>query len=72
MINDVSRLTVAEASQARAALERDERGANGAGDLFAAGALEQTMAGTVIQNSLSDQVLRFQPSSIPASTALNC
>ena len=60
MINDVSRLTVAEASQARAALSAMNVVQNGAGNLFAAGALEQAMAGTVIQNSLNDQVLRSQ------------
>jgi len=60
MINDVSRLTVAETSQARAALSAMNVVQNGAGNLFAAGALEQAMAGTVIQNSLNDQVLRSQ------------
>lgn len=60
MINDVSRLSVAEASQARAALNAMNVVQNGAGNLFAPGALEQTMAGTVIQNSLNDQVLRSQ------------
>lgn len=60
MIDDVSRLSVAEASQARAALSAMNVVQNGAGNLFAAGALEQTMAGTVIQNSLNDQVLRSQ------------
>lgn len=59
MINDVSRLSVAEASQARAALNAMTVVQNGAGNLFAPG-LEQTMAGTVIQNSLNDQVLRSQ------------
>lgn len=60
MIADVARLTVAEASQARAALTAMNVVQNGTGNLFAAGALEQTMAGTVIQNSLNDQVLRSQ------------
>ena len=33
---------------------------NGAGNIFAPGSLAQTMAGTVIQNTLNDQVLRTQ------------
>ncbi|WP_426076824.1 hypothetical protein [Janthinobacterium sp. PSPC3-1] len=59
-IADVARLSAAEASQARAALTAMNVVQNGTGNLFAAGALEQTMAGTVIQNSLNDQVLRSQ------------
>lgn len=59
-IADVARLSAAEASQARAALTAMNVVQNGTGNLFAAGALEQAMAGTVIQNSLNDQVLRSQ------------
>ncbi len=60
MIVDVARLGVDEANQARAALTAMHVVQNGGGNLFATGALEQTMAGTVIQNSLNDQVLRSQ------------
>lgn len=59
-IADVARLSAAEASQARAALTAMNVVQNGTGNLFAAAALEQAMAGTVIQNSLNDQVLRSQ------------
>lgn len=60
MIADVARLSVDEANQARTALTAMNVVQNGSGNLFAAGALEQAMAGTVIQNSLNDQVLRSQ------------
>ncbi|OBV38385.1 hypothetical protein [Janthinobacterium psychrotolerans] len=59
-IADVARLGVDEARQARAALTAMSVVQNGAGNLFAPGALDQAMAGTVIQNSLNDQVLRSQ------------
>ena len=60
MIADVARLSVEEAVLARAAVASMNVLQNGAGNVFLPGALEQTMAGTVIQNTLNDQVLRTQ------------
>ncbi|WP_157406505.1 MULTISPECIES: hypothetical protein [unclassified Janthinobacterium] len=57
-IADVSRLGQREAAlvgEAAAALNLLQ---NGAGNTFIAGPMTQTAAGTVIQNSLNDQVLR--------------
>lgn len=59
-IADVSRLSVAEASQARTALGDLNLVQNGAGNIFLAGPMQQAMGGTVIQNSLNDQVLQTQ------------
>ena len=60
MIADVARLSVEEAVLARAAVASMNVLQNGAGNVFLPGAVEQTMAGTVIQNTLNDQVLRTQ------------
>ncbi|HAT30060.1 MAG TPA: hypothetical protein DCW29_04180 [Janthinobacterium sp.] len=58
-IADVSRLTGQEASAAASAAGLNLL-QNGAGNTFLAGAMPQALAGTVIQNSLNDQVLRTQ------------
>lgn len=60
MIADVARLSVEEATLARAAVASMNVLQNGAGNVFLPGSVEQTMAGTVIQNTLNDQVLRTQ------------
>ncbi|MEG0881882.1 MAG: hypothetical protein RSF79_13395 [Janthinobacterium sp.] len=59
-IADVAHLSVEEASLARTAVASMNIVQNGAGNVFAPGPMAQTMAGTVIQNSLNDQVLRTQ------------
>lgn len=59
-IADVTRLSAEEANLARTAIASMNVLQNGAGNTFAPGSLAQTMAGTVIQNTLSDQVLRTQ------------
>lgn len=59
-IADVTRLSVEEANLARTAVASMNVLQNGAGNVFAAGSLAHTMAGTVIQNTLNDQVLRTQ------------
>ncbi|UQV48160.1 hypothetical protein KIV45_18175 [Janthinobacterium lividum] len=59
-IADVAHLSVEEASLARTAITSMNVLQNGAGNVFSPGPMAQTMAGTVIQNSLNDQVLRTQ------------
>lgn len=59
-IPDVSRLGSAQAALADAALGTLSLLQNGAGNSFLPGPLTQAGAGTVIQNSLNDQVLRTQ------------
>ena len=60
MIADVTRLSVDEANQARSALTAMNVLQNGAGNVFSPGPLGQAMAGTVIQNTLNDQLLQTQ------------
>ena len=59
-IADVAHLSVEEANLARTAVASMNIVQNGAGNVFSPGPMAQTMAGTVIQNSLNDQVLRTQ------------
>ncbi|MGK5055632.1 hypothetical protein ACQ4WY_01675 [Janthinobacterium sp. LB2P49] len=59
-IADVAHLSVEEASLARTAITSMNVLQNGAGNVFSPGPMAQTMAATVIQNSLNDQVLRTQ------------
>ncbi|MGK5052120.1 hypothetical protein [Janthinobacterium sp. RB2P8] len=59
-IADVTHLSVEEASLARTAIASMNVLQNGAGNVFSPGPMAQTMAATVIQNSLNDQVLRTQ------------
>ena len=59
-IADVSRLGSREAALAGDAAAALNLLQNGAGNTFMAGPMAQTAAGTVIQNSLNDQVLRTQ------------
>ena len=59
-IADLAHLSVEEANLARTAVASMTVLQNGAGNVFSPGPMAQTMAGTVIQNSLNDQVLRTQ------------
>lgn len=58
-IADLSRLGAGEAAQVRDAAAALNLLQNGAGNVFQIGPMEQ-VAGTVIQNTLNDQVLRTQ------------
>ncbi|MBE3024917.1 hypothetical protein [Janthinobacterium sp. GW458P] len=59
-IADVAHLSVEEASLARTAIASMNVVQNGVGNVFSPSPMAQTMAATVIQNSLNDQVLRTQ------------
>ena len=59
-IADVAHLSVEEASLARTAIASMNVLQNGVGNVFSPSPMAQTMAATVIQNSLNDQVLRTQ------------
>jgi len=59
-IADVSHLNSEQAGQAAAALGALTLVQNGAGNLFIGGPMNQALGATVLQNSLSDQVLRTQ------------
>ncbi|PJC99665.1 hypothetical protein GQ37_004920 [Janthinobacterium sp. BJB1] len=59
-IADVAHLSVEEVSLARTAIASMNVVQNGVGNVFSPSPMAQTMAATVIQNSLNDQVLRTQ------------